>query len=133
MIPLETERILINEKLLPGITKVLRIAQAFPQIDWDPTNQMLWPNIGDGSPNSENELKRLTELCSAVFVYENGPLAGSNGVLNLLSELPSQQGPQDLDLHNLRLEFLKRVFWGYLQDMMVFEMKDVKAGMIPPD
>jgi hypothetical protein len=112
---------------------VLRIAQAFPQIDWDPTDRTLWPNIGDGSPNSENEFKRLTELCSAIFVYENGPSAGSNGVLNLLSELPSQQGPQDSDLHNLRLEFLKRVFWGYLQDMMVFEIKDVKEGMIPPD
>jgi hypothetical protein len=30
LIPLETERIILNEKLLPGLTKIQRIAQDFP-------------------------------------------------------------------------------------------------------
>ena len=58
---------------------------------------------------------------------------GANGVVNLLCELPAQHGPQDIDFHNLRLEFLKRVFWGHLQDMAVFDLKEDKEGLMPPD
>ena len=42
LVPLETERMILNEWLLPGITKVLRIAQDFPQIDWDPMDRSFW-------------------------------------------------------------------------------------------
>jgi hypothetical protein len=75
----------------------------------------------DDNPLANNDFKKLKDLCNSVFVYENGPEGGANGVVNLLNELPAQHGPQEADFHNLRLEFLKRVFWGHLQDMMIFE------------
>ena len=52
LIPLETERTLLNERLLPGIMKVIRIAQNFPTLDLDP---------------SESQTS-LNELASSVFV-----------------------------------------------------------------
>lgn len=107
LIPLETERLIVNERLLPGITKVLRIAQDFPQIDWDPSDKPTW--------EGEGECRKHSQWCSSVFCYENSPDSASNGTLNLLGCLPVASGPTESKLHNLRLEFIKRVFSSYLQ------------------
>lgn len=40
IVPLETYRIVQNEKLLPGHTKVLSIVQDFPQLNWQPEKTM---------------------------------------------------------------------------------------------
>lgn len=50
-----------------------------------------------------------------MFCYENSPESAKNGTLNLLGTLPVTNGPSENDLHNLRLEFVKRVFSTYLQ------------------
>ena len=36
LLPIETSRIILNERLMPGITKVLLISQDFPQLDISP-------------------------------------------------------------------------------------------------
>ena len=38
LLPLETNRIILNERLMPGITKVLLIAQDFPQLNLSPND-----------------------------------------------------------------------------------------------
>lgn len=111
LLPLETERTLVNEKLLPGITKVLRVAQNFPQIDVDPSDRTFWTGYGEGSCDALN----------SVFVFENGPKPAENGVLNLLSALPKSESPSEADFHNYRLEFVKRVFMGHLRDKFLQE------------
>ena len=74
LIPLETERVMVNERLLPGITKILRVAQNFPSIDVDPSELM----------GSHDVIQSL----NSVFVHENPADSASNGVLNLLEALP---------------------------------------------
>ena len=37
LIPMETNRIMRNERLLPGLTKVLLIGQDFPMLNVGPT------------------------------------------------------------------------------------------------
>jgi len=106
LLPLETERTLINERLLPGITKVLRVAQNFPQIDIEP----------------EADYARTYDWCSSVFLYENGPLGAKNGTINLLKELPKPAAPSEADFHKLRLEFVTRVFSGYMNDELSQEI-----------
>ena len=77
LLSLETNRILRNEKLLPGITKILLIAQDFPQLNISSTNFDFWNN---------HHLAVIGQM-SQVFVYEEENYA--NGTLNLLKILPN--------------------------------------------
>jgi hypothetical protein len=90
VLPFETERIMLNERLLPGITKVSKMAELFPQIDQDP---------------------KTPYLREEVLVYR-GPMSDS-AFLMLLQE--SRYATVD-DFHQLRMEFVKRVFYGYVVD-----------------
>ena len=41
IIPLETNKIILNEQMVPGLTKVLMIAQDFPMLNLAPTSKTL--------------------------------------------------------------------------------------------
>ena len=41
IIPLETNRMILNEQMVPGLTKVLMIAQDFPMLNLAPTSKTL--------------------------------------------------------------------------------------------
>jgi len=99
LIPLETERLLINEKLLPGISKILRIAQNFPVIESEP-----------GTISAAD-----IQTASSIFVYSSDS-PGKNATLNLIKSLPAPSPLSETDLHNLRLEFVKKVFSSYASD-----------------
>lgn len=80
-LPLETFRILENERLLPGLTKVLRIGQEFPQLTFSPDM------LDKMRPHDVTVLSQMMQ----VFVYEESddPVnAGNNGTLKLIKCVP---------------------------------------------
>lgn len=102
---METNRIILNEHLLPGITKVLLIGQDFPLLNFEPQKLQRTPNLSLQSLNQ----------ASCVFVYEDTPEGrDKNGTLKLLGTLPEQTGPTQHNFQVLRKEFLKKVFTYYI-------------------
>ena len=93
ILPMETHRIIQNEKILPGITKVLLLAQDFPQLNY--------------SPEAKLRIHDLTVLnqMTQVFVYEeraDDVNATRNGTLNLIRTLPEGAIVTAADLNNIR-------------------------------
>ena len=97
--PLETHRIIQNEKLLPGITKVLQISEDFPQLKISPT---------DIAQLKAHDVSILNQM-QQVFVYEEPTEtqnSAENGTLNLLKTLPEGSMVFARDLHSIRKEFI---------------------------
>ena len=109
IVALETNKIIQNERILPGLTKVLKISEDFPQIN------VLEP--------SEIEEK---QFFSYVFVYEGTTEdnTGSNGSLNLISDLTIYDPPLAENLDAIRREFLKKVFADFILKIPVSEEGD---------
>lgn len=60
LLPLETHRIVQNERLLPGITKVIQIGEDFPALNVSPV---------DMASMKSHDLTVLNQM-PQVFVYE---------------------------------------------------------------
>ena len=89
---METYRILQNERLLPGITKVLMAAQDFPQIAHPPHDLL---KMRRHQANVMNQIGQ-------VFVYEetfDAVNCEKNGTLSLLKKLPEGSPVSAQDLH----------------------------------
>ena len=64
LLPLETNRIIYNERLLPGITKVLQIGEDFPMLNISPRD------LGTFFQNRTQRLAMINQMVQ-VFVYED--------------------------------------------------------------
>jgi hypothetical protein len=61
LVPLETNRIIKNERLIPGLTKVLQIAHDFPALNIPPDAETL----------QDSRKMNIIHQVSQVFVYED--------------------------------------------------------------
>ena len=83
LLPLETNRIIRNERMLPGITKILQIGQDFPILNLSPQELSTWPNP---------KLAALNQSCM-VYVFEDWDDLENrdrNGTLKLLEKLAEE-------------------------------------------
>jgi hypothetical protein len=42
ILPMEVNKIMINDNLMPGLTKILEKAHLYPQLNWSPNDSILW-------------------------------------------------------------------------------------------
>ena len=113
LLPLETNRILLNERILPGITKILQIQKDFPQLNLN------W----DSKETKDHRLMNIYNQASHVFVYEDGSdvpkYRENNGTLNLIYSLDERMTPDSAVMHAIRKNFLRKVLISYLSRIPV--------------
>ena len=109
LVALETNKIIQNERILPGLTKVLKISEDFPQINVLETQEI-----------------EEKQFFSYVFVYEGTTEKNtySNGSLNLIQDLTIHDPPLAENLDAIRREFLKKVFADFILKIPVSEEGD---------
>ena len=111
LIALETNRIILNERIMPGITKILLIAKDFPQL-----------NIRPGSTDIKDTQKmNIIHQVSQVFVFEDehDKEGDTNGTLKLIYKMKEHLTPDLEIMHAIRKEFLKKVLVGYIKQIPV--------------
>ena len=96
---------------MAGLTKVLLIAEDFPQLNIAPDSNIL----------RDSRKMNIIHQASHVYVFEdiNDVTSEKNGTLKLILQLKEHMPSDNASMHAIRKEFLKKVFAGYIRQIPI--------------
>ena len=96
--------------MVPGLTKVLMVAQDFPMLNLAPTSKTL---------RDARKMNIIHQACH-VFVFDSDEEdRETNGTLKLVAAMNEYEAPDFARMHAIRKEFLKKVLVGYIKTIPI--------------